>query len=133
MSLGKRFYSTEKATLDHDLVNLYRRRIEDFKLAILDAAEAGIDPPVFQEVDWLYAIWMSNSKKELAAYKFIYDDFGSWLRHNHLDSTFDHNYSKWGGESSTALRITINRYTDFEKVNAEEPYDWLSAIKNRQS
>lgn len=102
--LGKKFSNTLKKDVDPAYVNWCRRKIEELKLEIIDAAEQGKRPPKIHDVEWLYKITY-----RLPQYKFVSKEFSDWLSLNGLSSTFT-------GYDEYVLNIRLDSFVDWDSI-----------------
>lgn len=118
--LGKKFQQAIDASLDQNYINECRRKIEDIKLQIIDAAENGKLPPSFDDCGWLYELYY---KKRY--YSFVFKEFDQWLSFNGLAWNFE------GYGSMTTLRVAPNTFTKFEDVPEPDTKSWLNNLRNK--
>jgi hypothetical protein len=101
--LGRKFKSTIYSQRDQRYINDCRRKIEELKLQIIDAAESGQRPPALENVRWLAKVQTGAQE-----YRFLYAEFDEWLALNGLSGVF------YGYGDNLKYYISVSTYVPEE-------------------
>lgn len=116
--LGKRFKEAINATRDQNYINRTRRRLEEVKLTIMDAAENGETPPIIEEAAWIYSLYNSEP-----LYAFLANEFSAWLEANGI--TFHYTYQR---SKEVAIKISPGRYTNWDDIEVFSPKEMVDNV-----
>lgn len=119
-TLGKMFAKTLKSNLNQSYIKYWRRKIEDVKLIIIDAAEKGEKPPKIKDVMWLYDLQYNHPQ-----YRFVFKEFESWLSSNGIIATWR------GSKPDYYIEISVSTWVDLDNIPEDVDSDILKYIRYR--
>jgi hypothetical protein len=116
--LGRMFASNIKEA-GLEWIRFYQRVLDDAKMQIIDAAEAGKRPPLIENdnIGDIYRLYYNGGD-----FKFVWTDFVNWLSTNGLTVSFTGN-----SRDGYGMRIGVS---DYISVDKPEPLEDTSQCLN---